>query len=386
MVKVGSGDIWVNAANVSFIEDDVVVMSNKHRYKASEEALGVIKAEMAASELRKAEILEVVCKLYADGFTGNKIIKAIGNAVTYNTDAVTEGDIYCVSYRDGGFYVGLRTTEDYEPKEGDWWCYSSSKTNYEAYSEYIPFPLMKLSYCLGYLKYYDSIVTNWITQPNLQSTKGVWSKLMNNTTPSVYQVVSSRNGLFIDYSEVSNPSYTDDSIVRVNNSFGPKDVIDVNRKPRYTFLFKPISIADLLVYKATSQMGLLMFGEELEVSDNTSYNANKQFRIKNNVKYAVVYYDADNNQVEVDFATQNRHGAKCTMYNNNDNIYNIYATEKIGTGSNAIYIYQLDFESHYQDGVMERQITSEKRVEGETGAYHHIKVFPVLQDNRPVTT
>ena len=132
-------------------------------------------------------------------------------------------------------------------------------------------------------------------------------------------------------------------------------------------------------------MGLLMLGKELSIDGNTSYDSNKQFKIKSNVKYVVVYYDANNNQIPVEFATLNRHGAENTMYNNNDNIYNIYATEKIGTDNNVIYIYQLEFESHYQDGVMERYITSEKRTEGEDGAYHHIKVFPVLQDNRPAT-
>lgn len=83
------------------------------------------------------EILEMVCRLYANGLTsGNRCFKAIGNAVTYNTDAVTEGDIYCVSYRDGGFYVGARQTEDYTPQVGDLWMFPAS--TFIDYATYYP--------------------------------------------------------------------------------------------------------------------------------------------------------------------------------------------------------------------------------------------------------
>ena len=48
------------------------------------------------------EILETACRLFTNGVTsGNRAIKVVGNNVTYNTDAVTSGDLYCVSYRDG---------------------------------------------------------------------------------------------------------------------------------------------------------------------------------------------------------------------------------------------------------------------------------------------
>ena len=209
--------------------------------------------------MSSGEILEMVCRLYANGLTsGNRCFKAIGNAVTYNTDAVTEGDIYCVSYRDGGFYVGLRTTEDYEPKEGDWWCYHITSSIWECDTYFFNKNLIFNSYGLVYSVRYNGIVNNYIIQSEIQSTRGNLSKLMTNETPKRYKAVSNRYGLFTDYT--TQDPWTEDVLVAGNNSIGAKDDLDVNRLPRLAMLWKPITASDILAYKVTYHMGHLMVG------------------------------------------------------------------------------------------------------------------------------
>ena len=221
--------------------------------------------------MSSGEILEMVCRLYANGLTsGNRCFKAIGNAVTYNTDAVTEGDIYCVSYRDGGFYVGLRTTEDYEPKEGDWWCCHIISSNWICDTQFVNKELIFNSYGLAYSVRYNGIVGNFITQSALQSTRGNWSKLMTNETPRRYKVVSNRDGLFIDYT-TQNP-WTEDVLVAGNNTLGAKDDLDVNKLPRLAMLWKPISNSDILSYQNTGKMGALMLSDAIDKSVTVSSN------------------------------------------------------------------------------------------------------------------
>lgn len=205
------------------------------------------------------EILEQVCRMFTDGYTeGNRSIKVVGDTVTYNTASTDKGDLYCIAYKDGGFYVGKRTSEDYEPKEGDWWCYSMKSDLYSCQSNYLPQDLIFTSYVLAYPKRYDKIVSNWIEQPQLQSTIGLWSKLQSNTTPAQYKTVSNRNGLFVDYHNATR--FADGILVKADNSLGAKDDLDVNRMKRYTFVCRPISASDILSYKVTGHMNHLIVG------------------------------------------------------------------------------------------------------------------------------
>ena len=217
--------------------------------------------------MSSGEILEMVCRLYANGLTsGNRCFKAIGNAVTYNTDAVTEGDIYCVSYRDGGFYVGLRTTEDYEPKEGDWCIqFVKAQCTYE-YSKTKRNTVHKLI-SGTYLAFYDKY-TNQIIGGN-KAKNTYRSYYMSTITPDVEWI-----SLHIDKANKKDLMYPIKSEVlnakgywglAGNNTAEDHLIEDFNidtTKLGPDFLeFKLISASDILAYNATGHMGWLILSD-----------------------------------------------------------------------------------------------------------------------------
>lgn len=328
------------------------------------------------------EILEKVCKIYADGFTeGNKSIKVISNNVTYNTDAVTKGALYCISYRDGGFYVGLRTTEDYEPKEGDWWCISCNTQN-QPYKPYPSSLIILNNICPNdtFVIVYDkaSHIIFAGTNTNVDSgyyisiqayvngsyTAGTTSK--TNATDLMWPIRSVAIGNKITFR-------TGKNVDNIQTDFG----IDVLTAIGPTcFLMKIITASDILSYQNTGKMGGIILGEEI----NVSYSSNHticSITIDNAKDYAIFFFDVDNNLVNVEYATQNRHGAKGTIYNTNaNNIYNIYATQLF----DKMYIYNKDFEAVYDDGVISRGMTLNLTNDGISYAYT-IRAFKVLQNN-----
>ena len=215
------------------------------------------------------EILEMVCRLYAKGLTsGNRCFKAIGNAVTYNTDAVTEGDIYCVSYRDGGFYVGLRTTEDYEPKEGDWWCYAQFK------------PVNKLTSPINNRVYTQIQSFNYIFNPFLfcvyfngkigiaTTLQGAGAVVDFTKDTSVYQCDNvTVDGLLLSATPKADLNY----MMQARES-GPIDIkIEINKTPTF-LMFHKLTASDILSYQNTGKMGALMLSDAIDKSVTVSSN------------------------------------------------------------------------------------------------------------------
>lgn len=213
------------------------------------------------------EILEMVCRLYANGLTsGNRCFKAIGNAVTYNTDAVTEGDIYCVSYRDGGFYVGLRTTEDYEPKEGDWWCYAQFKSNNKLTSpinERIYTQKQSFNYIFNpflFCVYYNGMIGIATT------VQGVNVVTDFTKDVSAYNCIDvTVNGLLL--SAIPGTNY----MMQARES-GPTNIkVEINKTPRF-LLFHQLTFSDILSYQNTGKMGALMLSDAIDKSVAVSSN------------------------------------------------------------------------------------------------------------------
>lgn len=235
------------------------------------------------------EILEMVYRLYANGLTsGNRCFKAIGNAVTYNTDAVTEGDIYCVSYRDGGFYVGLRTTEDYEPKEGDWWCYfnqtrtgagtvTQNGVRYIDVLRGIDIGLFADEYYLNSNKWFYVIIGNAITANPINTfyylsyKNDSYSISSSSTVGNKYIKTPEPNSSVADYLY---------GYVSGTTNYAQKGLIvrAISDDPNITplkataLMFKPISVADLLAYQNTGKMGALMLSDAIDKSVAVSSN------------------------------------------------------------------------------------------------------------------
>lgn len=223
--------------------------------------------------MSSGEILEMVCRLYANGLTsGNRCFKAIGNAVTYNTDAVTEGDIYCVSYRDGGFYVGLRTTEDYEPKEGDWWCiYSEPNVNYTNSSKVSQklyrTEIIKLLACLAIDNtskkvYYPKSNAFYFTTANIQAVT-----INRYTGNRLTGVPAQQSSILVDglLSKLGTECYNQNNL--------PSEAIGED----FTGIFlKQLTNSDITAYNATGHIGWLILSDAtLAFTKTGPYSSNR---------------------------------------------------------------------------------------------------------------
>lgn len=334
--------------------------------------------------MSSGEILEMVCRLYANGLTsGNRAIKAIGNAVTYNTDAVTEGDIYCVSYRDGGFYVGKRISEDYEPKEGDWWCISSNTQN-QPYKPYPSSPTVLNNVCPdnSYVIVYDkaSHIIFAGTNTNVDSgyyitiqayvngsyTAGTTSK--TNATDLMWPVRNVTIGNKITFRTGKNvDNIQTDFGINVLTAIGPT-----------CFLMKPISASDILSYQNTGKMGGIILGEEIEVISN-NLTTPKSIPYDNNTQVAIFMYDSNGNLMNYTGKYSNQYGPKASIYkvstDTKNSIYNIYSVQHY----NYMYIYQYDYMSYFEN-TEPRKLIFEHNMQSIEIEYT-IRAFKVLQNN-----
>lgn len=234
--------------------------------------------------MASGEILETVCRLFTNGVTsGNRAIKVVGNNVTYNSDAVTSGDLYCVSYRDGGFYVGARVSEDYEPKEGDWWCYytvtKTIKYNIDSsgggYADLLRGEdiglFLDTAYNPNEYRWYftflkDGVIVNTY---NLVSNSEFYFLTVDANNSYSLTNANSYQGKLLKYPLPSTNILNNKSLIGyTNNSTTYNNKGTVFRKlgtPNITekvsiLLWKPITASDILAYQATGHMGHLMVG------------------------------------------------------------------------------------------------------------------------------
>lgn len=351
------------------------------------------------------EILEKVCKMYADGFTeGNKSIKAISNNVTYNTNAVTKGALYCISYRDGGFYVGFRTTEDYEPKEGDWWCYFTvTKTiKYNTDSSgggYVDFLrgeevglFLDTTYNPNEYKWYFTFLKDGVIVNTYNLVGNSEFYFLTVDINNSYQLVNANSyqGKLLKYPLPSAQILNNKSIIGyTNNSTTYNNKGTVFRKlgtPNVTekvsiLLWKPITTSDILSYQNTGKMGGIILGEELEVISNT-VTSSKQILYDSNTQIAVFVFDENGNMINLNMASVSGSiGIKCSIYKLNsddsskNSIFNIYAMNQY----NYMYIYQYDYASYFENDI-KHKLTFE-RTNGGIEYSYTIRAFKVLQNN-----
>lgn len=334
--------------------------------------------------MNTGEILEKVCKMYIDGFTeGNKNIKVISNNVTYNTDAVTKGALYCISYRDEGFYVGLRTTEDYEPKEGDWWCISCNTQN-QPYKPYPGVPIILNNVCPNdtFVIVYDKTSHIIFAGTNTNVNSGYYITIQayvngsytactankTNATDLMWPVRSITIGNKITFR-------TGKNVDNIQTDFG----IDVLTAIGPTcFLMKTINFSDILSYQNTGKMGGIILGEELEVRNN-NLTTSKSIPYDNNTQVAIFMYDANGNLMNYTGIYYNQCGPKASIYKEStdtkNSIYNIYSVQHY----NYMYIYKYDYISYFENTIP-RKLNFEHNIQGVEIKYT-IRAFKVLQNN-----